>query len=76
MLPSFGLLIMLACAVFYYRLGEQEYSSGILLAVVSIAVWLAAGYLLHFELLGCILVQAGLFAALTIWNIVKERTRK
>ena len=76
MSPGFGLLFMVACAVFYWRLGEQEYSSGILLAGVSIALWLGARYFLGLGALGCILVQAGLFAVLTGWNMVKGRTRK
>jgi hypothetical protein len=76
MIPGFGLVMMLGCAVFYYRLGEQEYSSGILLAVVSIGLWLAAGYFLAFGWLGCILVQFGLFAVLTLLNLVREKYRK
>ncbi|HUJ11461.1 MAG TPA: hypothetical protein VL171_15710 [Verrucomicrobiae bacterium] len=76
MIPGFGLLAMLACAVFYYRLGEQEHSSGILLAALSLGLWLAAGYLLPFGLLGCILVQVGLFAVLWVWNVVKEGIKK
>ena len=51
MIPGFGLVAMLAFAVFYYRLGEQEYSSGILLAAASIVLWLGAGYFLGFGML-------------------------
>jgi hypothetical protein len=76
MFPSFGLLIMLACAVFYYRLGEQEYSSGIWLACVSIGLWLAAGYLLALGWVGCVLLQVGLFGVLTVWNLVRQRFKK
>ena len=76
MTPGFGLVAMLACAVFYYRLGEQEYSSGIWPAAVSIALWLGAGYFLGFGMLGSILVQVGLFVVLTLWNVVRERFKK
>ena len=76
MTPGFGLVVMLACAVFYYRLGEQEYSSGILLAAVSIVLWLGAGYFLGFGMLGSILVQVGLFFVLWLWNVLRDKTSK
>jgi len=76
LIPGFPLIAMVACAVFYYHVGEQEYSSGILLAVVSIALWIGAGYFLAFGWLGCILTQVALFAALTIWNLVREKHTK
>ncbi len=76
MIPGFGLVAMLACAVFYYRLGEQEYSSGIWLAGLSIGLWLAAGYFLGLGMLGCLLVQAGLFATLWLWNLARDKTGK
>jgi|GEM_PF-728120 hypothetical protein len=76
MIPGFGLVAMLACAAFYYHVGEQEYSSGILLASVSIGLWFGAGYLLPLGWLGCILVQVGLFVVLTVWNSVREKIKK
>jgi hypothetical protein len=76
MIPGFGLVIMLACAAFFYHAGEQEYSSGIPLAAVSIALWFAAGYLLAFGWLGCILIQVGLFAVLTARNVMRDKSKK
>ena len=67
---------MLACAVFYYRLGEREYSSGIWPAAVSVGLWLGAGYFLHFGMLGCILVQIGFFGILWLWNIIRQDRSK
>jgi len=75
MIPGFELVIMLACFVFYYRLGESEYTSGILLGGLSIGLWLAGSHLLAFGWLGCILLQVGLFAALTLWNLVRDYVR-
>jgi hypothetical protein len=69
MIPTFPFLMMLACAVFYYRLGESEYSSGWLLAVASLALWLGAAYLLSFGWLGCLAIQGGLFGVLCLWNL-------
>ena len=72
MAPGFGLVAMIACLVFYYRLGEAEYSSGLILAGVSLARWLAGCYALHLGLLGCLLVQLCLFIGLTIWNMIRK----
>jgi hypothetical protein len=72
MIADFGFLIMIACAVFYYRLGEHEYSSGTLLAAVSICLWLMSDFLLGLGLLGHILLQAALFVALWAWNIARK----
>ncbi len=73
MIPGFGLLIMLGCAAFYYKVGEAEYSSGFLPAAVSILLWLGSAYFLHWEIPGCVLGQAGLFAALTAWNMLRSK---
>ncbi len=76
MIYTFGLVIMLACATFFYHAGEEAYSSGTPLAVASIVLWLVAAYFLAFGWLGCILVQVGLFAALTARNVMKDKTKK
>jgi hypothetical protein len=76
MVPGFGLLAMLACAVFFYRMGEQEYSSGIWPAAVSVGLWLGAGYFLGLGMLSSILVQIGLFGAFWVWNVVRDKTGK
>jgi len=76
MIPGFGSIMMIACAVFYYHVGDQEYSSGILLAGVSIALWFAAGYYLSLGWFGCILVQVGLFVVLTMLNVVRDKIKR
>jgi hypothetical protein len=70
---GFSLVIMAACVVFFYRAGEMEYSSGFLPAILSLALWLGGAYLLHWGLFGCILLQVGLFGALTAYNMVRKR---
>ena len=76
MTPGFGLVMMLACAVFYYRLGESEFSSGIVLAAASLGLWLAGAFLLRFGWPGCLLTQAVLFAALSIWKVLRSPIKK
>jgi len=69
-----GLLFILCCAVFYYRVGELEYNCGWLFALASVAVWLLGSYVLHFGLITNLLAQAGLFIVLTLYNMfVRKR---
>ena len=76
MIPGFWLVIMLVCAAFFYHVGEEAYSSGFPLAAVSVGLWLGTGYVLNVGWLGYILVQVGLFAALTVRNVMKDKTKK
>lgn len=76
MVPGFGLVIMLACAVFYYRAGEAERSSGLLWGGISILLWLGASMLLHWGLFGCLATQFGLFAGLTAMNILRDSKKR
>lgn len=74
-MPYTTLLLIVCCAVFYYRVGESEYGSGGLLAFLSVALWVIGVFALGFGSLGNLVVQVGLFLALTIWNM-KRRERK
>ena len=66
------ILLIICCAVFYYRLGEFEYGSGGLLALASVAVWVIGTLAFRFGWLGNLLVQVGLFFALTVWHIMRR----
>ena len=72
-MPYFSLLIVLCCAIFYYRVGEAEYSGGWLLALISVALSVVGLLILHWSWLGVLLLQAAQFFALSIWNM---RTKK
>jgi hypothetical protein len=72
-MPYTALLLIVCCAVFYYRLGESEYDSGGLLALISVALWAIGILLFRFGWLGNLLLQAGLFAALTVWNMSRPQ---
>ncbi len=69
----FSLVMIIACAVFYYRVGEEEYDSGLLFAALSVALWMGGAYFFRFGWLASLGVQVGLFFALTIWNMVRNR---
>jgi len=68
-MPYLTLLIIICCAVFYYRVGESEYGSGGLLALVSVVLWVVGIFLFKFGWLGNLLLQVGLFFALSVWNM-------
>jgi hypothetical protein len=72
---NFDLLIAIACAVFYYRVGQWEYGRGFAVAGLSVALWLASVPLLGFGRVGALAVQAGLFAGLTVWNAKRRGLR-
>jgi hypothetical protein len=70
-MPYTSLLLILCCGIFYYRLGESEYGSGGLLALVSVALWVVGVFFFKFGWLGNLLLQAGLLFALTVWNMTR-----
>jgi hypothetical protein len=67
----FDLLIMLAFAVAYYRIGEHEYRKGFLLGTISIFVWIVTRFVLHGGLIVGIGAQVSIFAILTIINMFR-----
>jgi len=69
------ILLIICCAVFYYRLGEFEYGSGGLLALASVALWVIGIFAFRLGWIGNLLVQVGLFFGLTVWNMIR-RERK
>jgi len=71
-MPYTTILLIVCCASFYYRVGEAEYGSGMLMALVSALLWLIGSFALGFGLLANLLVQVGLFFALTIWNMIRR----
>jgi hypothetical protein len=72
-MPYTTILLIICCGVFYYRVGESEYGRGALLALASVALWVLGSYALRFGWLGNLLVQVGLFFALTFWNTQRAK---
>ena len=68
---DFGLVMMLGCAVAFYRIGEIEYGKGLLLGAISILVWMITAYVLTWRWIPSLCAQAGLFGLLTIINIFR-----
>jgi uncharacterized membrane protein YfcA len=74
-MPYTSLAIIIGCAVLYYRIGEQEYDSGVILALVSVTLWLVGSFAFGFGWLSNLSVQAGLFFGLTFWNMWRRGGR-
>lgn len=74
-MPYTTILLIVCCAVFYYRVGESEYNTGWGLALVSVTLWVVGSFALHLGWLGSLLIQTGLFVALTIWNMMRRERR-
>ncbi len=74
-MPYTTILLIVCCAVFYYRVGEFECGSGALPALASVALWAVGIFALRLGWLGNLLLQVGLFLAITIWNMMR-RERK
>lgn len=67
------LLFMIAYAAFYYKLGVIEFSSGLIPAALSLLLYVISSFVLHWGFLGCLLLQAVLFAALILYNIIRNK---
>jgi len=67
-----SLLVIICCAVFYYRVGEQEYGFGWLVSLISVVLWLIGTFAVGFGRIANLLVQVGLFFGLTIWNMLRR----
>ncbi len=74
-MPYTTLLLAICCAVFYYRLGEAEYSSGWLLALVSVILWVGGTFVFRFGWLGNLALQVLLFFGLSLWNMMRPPPR-
>ena len=67
----FGLLIMIGCAVAYYRIGELEYGRGVLLAGASVLVWCGTSFGLGWGWLSSVGAQVAIFFVLIGINMFR-----
>lgn len=66
-------VIIVACAVFFYRIGNADYGSGILLWGLSIIISICALLFLPFPVLSLLAGQVLLFVNLTIYNLTRKK---
>jgi len=74
MLPFYSLtfIVLLACAVFFYRAGEFERSSGLAWAALSLLISVVLWRWLHGGVLAVLLGQVGLFVGITLYRSRKK----
>jgi len=71
-MPYFSILVVACFGAFFYRAAEFENESGLLWCGLSLLISIAAMFFLHWGLLGVVLGQVGLFAAITIFRIARK----
>ena len=65
-------VLLIACAIFYYRAAESEGSSGLLWSglsgLISVLIWRVLGW----GLLGMLLGQVGRFVGITVTRTLRK----
>ncbi len=74
MLPFYSItfVLLLACAVFFYRAGEFEGGSGLAWAALSLLISVAIWRWLHGGFIAVLLGQVGLFVGITLYRSRKK----
>ena len=70
---SFQFVVLLLCAVAYYKGAEIEGASGLWWSAISVALFLLTWNLLGWGWLACLLGQLGLVAAITLVRVIRNR---
>ena len=71
--PLFHVILVICCAVAFYRVAEMQNTPGTLWAVLSVGVWLVTAITIPPPYLGPLLAEVGLLAALFVTNLVRDR---
>ncbi len=71
-MPYLFIVIILAFAVFFFRAAELEDESGFLWSMLSVLVSVLTWFVFHWGWLGGVLGQAGLFAGITIFRMLRK----
>jgi hypothetical protein len=75
MLPNnvFSVVIVIACAVMFYRISNADYGSGILLWGLSMVVSIFSLLFLPFPVVSILAGQVLLFIGLTVYNLIRKK---
>jgi len=71
-MPYLTILLVAVFGAFFYRAAEIENASGLLWCGLSVLISVASMFLLHWGLLGVVLGQAGLFAGITVFRVMRK----
>lgn len=72
MFSLYTIILVIGCAIFYYRAGEYEETSGLGWAALSILISCVIWLWLHGGFLAVFLGQVGLFVAITLYRCVRS----
>ena len=72
---SFEVFVLIASAVFYYRVGKAEYGSGWISASLSVLVWCVTALVLRGGLIAIALAQLLVLAGMTVYNYKTGREK-
>jgi hypothetical protein len=69
---SFTFVLMIVFAIFFYRAGEFEGSSGLLWAILSVVISVVAWRVFRWGILGILMAQIGLFIGITVFRMLRK----
>ncbi|HZL38094.1 MAG TPA: hypothetical protein VFC78_22450 [Tepidisphaeraceae bacterium] len=72
---SLDFVLLLACAVIYYKAAEMEDVPGLLWCGLSVGTFFVTWRLLRWGLPGEILGQVGLLGAITLFRVFRDRQK-
>jgi len=67
-----SLVIIICCAIIFYRIGDNDYGRGLPLCVMSILVSLASEYLIPLPLISIVIGQIVLFIGVFAYNATRK----
>ena len=71
-MPYLPILMMVVCAIFFYRAAEFENESPLLWTGLSVVISIVTFFVFHWGWPGCLLGQIGLFAGITVLRMLRK----
>jgi hypothetical protein len=69
---SITFVLMVVFAIFFYRAGEFDGSSGVLWSVLSAVISIVTWRVLGWGALGVLMAQVGLFLGITVFRMLRK----
>ena len=73
-MPYLPILMIVACAIFFHRAAEFENESSLVWTGLSVVISVMTFFALHWDWLGCLLGQAGLFLGIAIFRTLRSKS--
>jgi len=72
---TISLVLMVVCAAVYFKAAQIDKAPRLLWPTLSILLWAGASFWLDWGIVGCLLSQVGLLAAITCWRLVVTKVK-